>query len=285
MGRCADPSILEGLNWLACYLTTGKHLAFYTSFFTVIAFLIAVAFLALAIGTLAALAKRSRFFPLSWLATGYASVVRGVPELVFFLFFPIAIDQAIEWTRHKIICPHVTEPIRRGAEFVVCDAAKLPLTTAPEFAHDIYGILLALISFAFVYGAFAANVIDGAMHAVPRGQIEAAQAVGMRPRQILTRVHLPQMWVYALPGLSNVWQVLVKSTPLLFFFGIEDVVYWARELGGMKTSAFDYPHPDWRAYYFGVLMVFYLTLTWTSQVGFARLTTRLRRGQPMADAI
>ena len=113
---------------------------------------------------------------------------------------------------------------------------------------------------------------------MPKGQLEAGQAIGMTPGQILRRIHLPQMWVYALPGLSNLWMILIKATPLLFLLGVEDIVYWAKELGGMKTQAYDYPHPDWRVWYFGALLIFYLALTWASQIGFDRLNARASRG-------
>jgi polar amino acid transport system permease protein len=50
----------------------------------------------------------------------------------------------------------------------------------------------------------------------------------------------------------------------------------------MKTQAFDYPHPDWRVWYFGALMVFYLLLTWVSQTVFDRLNARVSRGMAVA---
>jgi polar amino acid transport system permease protein len=87
------------------------------------------------------------------------------------------------------------------------------------------------------------------------------------------------MWVYALPGLSNLWMILIKATPLLFLLGVQDIVYWARELGGSKTSAFAFPHPDWRLYYFLGLLVFYLCMTRVSEIVLDRLTQRLTRGQ------
>ena len=102
--------------------------------------------------------------------------------------------------------------------------------------HEIYGFFTAVLTFAIVFGAFAANVLYGAMRAVPQAQIETAQAYGMRPAQVFWRILVPQMWVYALPGLSNLWMVLIKATPLLFLLGVEDVVYWARELGGTKQA-------------------------------------------------
>ena len=279
---CADPASLTGIDWLACYLTTGKHFAFYQSFGTVIALLVLAVPPIMALGFLGALARRSRVLPLHAFGWGYTTMVRGIPDIVFFLFVPIALDQAIEWTMHHAQCPDWSEPVRRGNDFVVCPDAKVPLTTAAPWVHDVYGFLLALVAYAIVFGAFAANVIDGAMRAVPKGQLEAGEAVGMSRSQILLRIHLPQMWVYALPGLSNLWMILIKATPLLFLLGVEDIVYWARELGGMKTQAFAYPHPDWRVWYFAALLFFYLGLTWISDIGFARLMARVGRGQARA---
>jgi polar amino acid transport system permease protein len=82
--------------------------------------------------------------------------------------------------------------------------------------------------------------------------------------------------------LSNLWLILIKATPLLFLLGVQDIVYWARELGGSKTSAFDYPHPDWRLWYFLGLLVFYLCMTRISEVILARIQARLSRGQATA---
>ncbi len=275
---CADPSTLEGLNWWLCYLTTAKHMNLYTSVFTVLLLLAIVTPCILALGFGGAVAKRSALMPVRWVGMGYTSMVRGVPDIVFFMFVPIALDQVFEVMRHKVLCSDVTDPIWQGNDFVVCDIAKLPLNAAPQWQHDAYGFILAVIAFAIVFGAFAANVIDGALKAVPKGQLEAGEAIGMTKRQIFTRIHAPQMWRYALPGLSNLWMILLKATPLLFLLGIEDVVYWARELGGAKTSRFAYPHPDWRLGYFLALLVFYLFLTWISEKVFDRLKLRFGAG-------
>jgi polar amino acid transport system permease protein len=99
---------------------------------------------------------------------------------------------------------------------------------------------------------------------------------------VFRRVLMPQMWVFALPGLSNLWLILIKATPLLFLLGVKDIVYWARELGGSKTQAYEYPHPDWRIYYFIGLLIFYLAFTKVSEVVLARVSARLSRGQATA---
>ncbi len=277
---CATPDTLSGLTWLSCYLTTGKHFAFYGAFGTVLLLLAVTAPVALAFGFGGAVAARSRFAPLSWFGKGYIAVVRGVPDIAFFLFFVIALDQGIEWLRHKAKCPDWDQPIRQGNDFLVCPDAKMPLSTSAQWVHEAYGFWLAVFTFSLVFGAFAANVLFGAMRSVPRGQVETAEAYGMTRRQAFRRVLVPQMWVYALPGLSNLWMMLIKATPLLFLLGVEDIVYWARDLGGTKTPQFtDYPHGDWRMWYFLFLLVFYLGFTRLSEIVLERLMQRLTRGQ------
>ncbi len=277
---CSDPQSLSGLNWLSCYLTTGKHISIYYSLGTVLLLLAVTAPTALAFGFLGAMSARARFLPISWVGKAYISLVRGVPDIAFFLFFVIALDQMFEWMRHKIKCPDWDQPVRQGNDFVVCDAAKLPLGSSPQWVHESYGFSLAVLTFAIVFGAFAANVLYGAMRAVPRNQMETGEAYGMSHRQTFWRILVPQMWVYALPGLSNLWMVLIKATPLLFLLGVEDIVYWARELGGSKTPRFtDYPHGDWRIWYFLALLVFYLAFTRVSEIVLERIMQRLSHGQ------
>ena len=246
---CVDPKTLEGLIWLSCYITTVKHMSFYVSFLVVMGLISLAAPLAMAFGFAGAIASRSSIKIFCYLGKTYLAMIRGIPDIVFFLFIPIALDQAFEYLRHKVLCPEVTEAVRQGNDFVVCTAAKLPLSSASEWVHDFYGFSLALLAFGF------------------------------SPRQIFRRILLKQMWVYALPGLSNLWMILIKATPLLFLLGIEDIVYWAKELGGIKTGVYAYPHPDWRAWYFGVLLIFYLLLTYLSQLVFDKLTFRLSLGQ------
>ncbi|MEH6521020.1 ABC transporter permease [Sulfitobacter sp.] len=277
---CSDPSQLEGLKWLSCYLTTGKHMNLYWSLLTVLTLLAITAPAALAFGFGGASAARSHIAPLRWIGKTYIAIVRGVPDIAFFLFFVIALDQGIEYLRHKTLCSNWDEPIRQGNDFIVCQAAKMPLGSSPQWVHETYGFALAVLTFAIVFGAFAANILFGAMRTVPHAQIETAEAYGMTQRQTFWRVLVPQMWVYALPGLGNLWMVLIKATPLLFLLGVEDIVYWSRELGGSKTTRFtDYPHADWRMWYFLGLLVFYLIFTRLSEIVLERLMMRLTRGQ------
>ena len=276
---CTDPKSLAGVEWLSCYLTTGKHMMFYSSFGIVLALLFITAPIALIFGFGGATAARSHIAPIRWFGKTYTALVRGVPDIAYFLFFVIALDQAFEYIRHKIKCPDWDMPIRQGNDFVVCPEAKLPLSNAATWVHQTYGFSLAVLTFAIIFGAFAANILYGAMNAVPRAQLETAEAYGMSRRQSFWRILVPQMWVYALPGLSNLWMILIKATPLLFLLGVRDIVYWARELGGLKTQVFSYPHGDIRLYYFLGLLVFYLAFTKVSEVVLDKIMARLTHGQ------
>ncbi len=258
-------------------------MAMYWAVGTVLLLLAITAPVALLFGFGGASAARSHIAPLRWFGKTYIAIVRGIPDIAFFLFFVIALDQLFEYIRHRIKCPDWSDAVWQGSDFVVCSAAKLPLGNAPQWVHETYGFFLAALTFAIVFGAFAGNVLFGAMQAVPRGQLETAEAYGMSRRQTFWRVLVPQMWVYALPGLSNLWMVLIKATPLLFLLGVEDIVYWARELGGSKQPQFtEYPHPDWRMWYFLALLVFYLCFTKVSEVVLDRIMARLTHGQATA---
>ena len=101
---CADPKSLEGLSWLFCYLTSAKHVDFYWSFLTVLLLLAITAPAALGMGFMGATAARSHLAPVSWLGKIYIWMVRGVPDIIFFLFFVIALDQGIEYAKSLVVC-------------------------------------------------------------------------------------------------------------------------------------------------------------------------------------
>jgi polar amino acid transport system permease protein len=252
------------------YLTNGKHLAFYASFrFTILAGILGAAF-GLVFGLGGATLRRSGFAPLRWLGMGYINIVRGVPDVLFFLFFPLAFEQAVEWIIAMNAC---------SAEVREAATRWPPCAEANWFLGTSEYLLLASVSLGLVYGAFAANVINGAMNAVPKGQLEAARAYGMSRFQVLWGIQIRQMWVYALPGLSNVWMLLFKATSLLSLLQIADIVLWADRLGAPNFIArVGLVHGDWRWRYYLVLFIFYILVTWLSEKFFKMLMRRAGRG-------
>lgn len=263
--------MLEDIGFWLGHLTNGRHLAWYASFqYTIAAALMGGAF-AIVFGLLGAMAKSSRFFPLRIIGSTYSAIVRGVPDVLFFLFFPLAFEQGIEW----LISTQACSPETIAAQ----SAAWPPCADANLFFGTTEYLILASVSLGLVYGAFATNVIHGAMRAVAPGQLEAARAYGMSPMQVLWRVQIRQMWVYALPGLSNVWALIIKATSLLSLLQIADIVLWADRLGAPNfLPAVGLVHGDWRWRYYLVLFLFYILVTWLSERGFEAIMRRVGRG-------
>ncbi len=265
----------DAATWFS-YFTNGKHLAWYASVrYTLLAALLG-GLLAVVFGVLGAGARRSSFAPIRWIGLVYTTMVRGIPDVLFFLFFPLAFEQAVEFVMSRHLCS--ADELAMAAAWPPCQAAQWYLSTTEYF-------LMACVSLGIVYGAFAANVIHGAMNAVPKGQLEAARAYGFNSRQIFWHFHVRQMWVYALPGLSNVWMLLLKATSFLSLLQIADIVLWADRLGAPNYLArVGMVHPDWRWKYYFVLFLFYILLTIISERVFEWLQRRASRGLALHES-
>ncbi|MBI9091551.1 MAG: ABC transporter permease [Desulfobacterium sp.] len=144
--------------------------------------------IAILLGLAAALCKLSRFKIPAMLAEVYTTVIRGIPELVLILL------------------------VYYGAPTLIQDFATF---LGKEIYVEIKPMAAGILTIGFIYGAFATEVFRGAFLAVPKGQIEAAHACGMGPVLTFRRILLPQMWRFAIPGLGNVWMVLIKATALV----------------------------------------------------------------------
>jgi His/Glu/Gln/Arg/opine family amino acid ABC transporter permease subunit len=117
------------------------------------------------------------------LAGIYTTMIRGVPELVMILL------------------------VYYGVPTLIQDVFDIEI--------DFNPLIAGVATIGFIYGAFSTEVFRGSYLSVPRGQIEAAKAAGMNRILLFRRILLPQMWRFALPGLGNVWMVLIKATALV----------------------------------------------------------------------
>jgi ABC-type amino acid transport system permease subunit len=84
-----------------------------------------------------------------------------------------------------------------------------------------------IIAMAVSAGAYIAEIIRGGIQDVPRGDIEAAQAVGMTPAQVLRRIVMPQAIRKTLPPLANTFIVFLKYSSLVSVLGVGDLTYRA----------------------------------------------------------
>lgn len=140
------------------------------------------------------------------------------------------------------------------------------------FGHapvDINGAAAGIFVLGVVQGAYATEVIRGAILSVPHGQIEAAQAFGMPPGLVLRRITLPAMLPAAIPGLSNLWLIAMKDTALLAVLGFGELTQVTRQGAGTTKAYFTF---------FMAAGCLYLVATLISNLLTRRLEAWARRG-------
>jgi arginine/ornithine transport system permease protein len=156
-------------------------------------------------------------------ATVYTTVIRGIPELVLMLLVfyggTIGLNNALAGLAETAWM------------------ARLGWIDA-DTTLDIPPFAAGVLTIGFIYGAYMAETFRGAILAVPPGQMEAAAAFGMRPRQVFLRITLPQMLRHALPGFTNNWLVLIKATALVSLIGLQEMTYLAKQASAATRSPF-----------------------------------------------
>ena len=199
--------------------------------------------LAIVLGLLGAAAKLSRYRLLRAIAEVYTVTIRGIPEYVLLVLVFFGTSQVLQSLAKSAF----------GYEEYL---------EVPPFPAGVFAI-------GFVYGAFATEVFRGAMLAVPKGQIEAAKAVGMAPLLLWRRIMMPQVIRYAIPGLGNVWLILLKATALMSVVNLEELTRKAAISAGYTKDPFTF---------YIVAAFLYLCLTIVSNIGLEALERRASRG-------
>jgi arginine/ornithine transport system permease protein len=134
---------------------------------------------------------------------------------------------------------------------------------------DIDPFVAGVLTIGFIFGAYLTESFRGAFLAVPPGQREAGLAYGMSARQVLWRITLPQMLRHALPGLSNNWLVLIKSTAIVSVIGLSDLMTRGQQAAGTTREPF--------SFYLAVALI-YLVFTSLSELAFGWATRHLAIG-------
>lgn len=177
------------------------------------------------------------------IAAIYTTIVRAVPELVLILLLYYA----------------GTDMINRVLESLGYQRV------------DISGLVAGIVVLGFVQGAYATEVLRGAIKAIPQGEIEAARAYGMSPALMMRRITLPAMLPHALPGLANLWLISTKDTALLAVVGFSELTLVTRQAAGTTKAYF---------LFFIAAGILYLAITLFSNVILAKVEQWARRGMP-----
>ncbi|PSU94593.1 arginine ABC transporter permease ArtQ [Photobacterium leiognathi] len=181
-----------------------------------------LAFTSLVVGLVLAMlfagGEMSRFRLVAWPTTALVTVLRGLPELLIVLFIFFGSGQILFYITGDYV--------------------------------EISPFLSGVIALSLIFASYAAQTIRGAIRAVPKGQREAASALGISKSRTFFVIIVPQAVRHALPGLTNQWLVLLKDTALVSLIGVTDLLKQAQ-----LTSAATHESFTWYATAAGVYLV------------------------------
>ncbi|MEO0542775.1 MAG: ABC transporter permease [Pseudomonadota bacterium] len=191
--------------------------------------------LGLALGFFIALAKQSREPTLRISAEIYTTIFRGLPELLtlFIIFFGLQIG---------------IQQIARAMGF--------------SSGIEINAFVAGMIALGIVFSSYASEVFLSAFRAIPKGQYEGGYAVGLPHGKVMRLVVLPQVIKIALPGLTNLWMILLKDTALVSAIGLSDIVRQTGIAARVTKEAF---------LFYGIAFILFLVLALLSSIVINRI--------------
>lgn len=203
--------------------------------------------LAIVLGLIGVALRLSPVRWLAWLGDLYATVIRGIPDLVLILL-------------------------------IFYGGQDLLNRIAPLFGFDDYidlnPLMAGIGTLGFIFGAYLSETFRGAFMAIPKGQAEAGMAYGMSGLQIFFRVLVPQMIRLAIPGFTNNWLVLTKATALISVVGLQDMMFKAKQAADATREPFTF---------FLAVAAMYLVITSVSLLALRYLEKRYSVGVKAAD--
>lgn len=197
--------------------------------------------------------QSARWRPVAWLGTGLVTLFRGLPEILVVLFVYFGASQLL---------------LTLSDGFTV----NLGLFSFPVQVNiqnfDVSPFLCGVIALSILYASYASQTLRGALKAVPVGQWESGQALGMKTPAIFFRLILPQMWRHALPGLGNQWLVLLKDTALVSLISVNDIMLQTKSIAARTQEPFTW---------YLMAAAIYLVITLLSQQVLKRIDARATR--------
>ncbi|MBN9070838.1 MAG: ABC transporter permease [Rhizobiales bacterium] len=199
--------------------------------------------LGLLMGFAVALAKKSDEPSLRLAGNVYTTIFRGLPELLtlFLVYFGVQI----------------------GLQTLV-------RLFVPDATVEVNSFVSGMVALGVVFSSYASEVFLSAFRAIPRGQYEGGYSVGLSKAQTMRLVVMPQLIRIALPGLANLWLILLKDTALISVIGLSDILRQA-SIASRVTK-----HPF---LFFGVATLAFLVLAIVSSVAIGRIERSVGRGE------
>lgn len=198
----------------------------------------------LLIGFLVAVAKQSEEPLLALAGNIYTTIFRGLPELLtlFLIFFGVQL----------------------GLQYLV-------QLVSPGATIEINSFVAGIVALGFVFSSYASEVFLSAFRAIPRGQYEGGYSIGLSYAATMRLVILPQLVRIALPGLANLWLILLKDTALVSAIGLSDILRQTYTASRVSKEAF---------LFYGLACLIYLVLAIISSYGIGWLERSVGRQEP-----
>ena len=201
----------------------------------------------LVLAMLFAVLESVKWRPVAWLATGIVTILRGLPEILVVLFIYFGSSQLL-----LTLSDGFTIPL---------GFTQIPVQMQIE-NFDVSPFLCGAIALSLLYAAYASQTLRGALKAVPQGQWESGQALGLSKAAIFFRLVMPQMWRHALPGLGNQWLVLLKDTALVSLISVNDLMLQTKSIATRTQEPFNW---------YIIAAAIYLVITLLSQYILKRI--------------
>ena len=135
---------------------------------------------------------------------------------------------------------------------------------------EVPTFLAGMVALGLVFSAFASEVFASAFKGVPEGQGEGASALGLTRIQTMRLVTAPQLIRLALPGLANLWLILLKDTALVSVIAVDDLMRQVRVAAGSEREPF---------FFYAVALLIYLALSIVSSFGIQGVERWSERGE------
>ncbi|TGR64733.1 ABC transporter permease subunit [bacterium M00.F.Ca.ET.194.01.1.1] len=199
--------------------------------------------LGLAIGAVAAWARLHTSLFARIIGSTYTTVSRGVPELLIIYLFFFGGNSALIGFVNGVL--------------------------GYEGRIELNAFSVAVIALSLIAGGYFTEVLRGAYAAIPKGQLEAATAMGLRRSKILRRIIAPQLFRYALPGCANIWQLLLKDSALVSVTGLVEIMRQSQIASNSTREPF---------FFYSIACVLFIAITMITSAGFRKAEKRLARG-------
>jgi polar amino acid transport system permease protein len=172
----------------------------------------------LTLGLLGALARTSKYVALRFVGKLYSTLVRGIPELIwiFMIYFGL------------------TALINVGLDFI-----QAHFNIQIERV-EISAFVAGVCALSFCFGAYATEVFRGALLAIDKGQKEAAITLGLDRKTTFLQITLPQMFRFALPGIGNLFMILMKDTALVSVIGLNEIMRQTKSIISITKEPFTF---------------------------------------------